>query len=167
MEPKPDILECCEDYVLGEHSPYERKQWCGIRDQRWGWSWRWECNGSQHPDAPRKALSRNLRTPEFNALANSHKACRRLREENRMLREILRVLKAMANEDRGGILSRDNEDESDKTYRCDQDFECLPRKHLASLRVSITNAHICPPQDSYPMIALTSPAAWQTPYCIR
>jgi hypothetical protein len=32
MEFQPDILKCREDCVLGEHSTYERKQWCGIGD---------------------------------------------------------------------------------------------------------------------------------------
>ncbi|KAG2111481.1 hypothetical protein DEU56DRAFT_919986 [Suillus clintonianus] len=82
----------------------------------------------------------------LNALADSQETCRRLREENGMLRERLRVLEAMANQDRDdvglgrgvglGVLSMDEEDGSDKTHRCDQDFERLPRKHLASLRVS-------------------------------
>lgn len=63
-----------------------------------------------------------------------------------MLRERLRVLEAMANQDRDDVglrrgvgldaLTRDEDDGSDKTHRCDQDFERLPRKHLASLRVS-------------------------------
>ncbi|KAG1835779.1 hypothetical protein F4604DRAFT_754419 [Suillus subluteus] len=82
----------------------------------------------------------------LNALADSQEACRRLREENGMLRERLRVLEATAIQDRDdvglgrgiglGVLSQDEEDGSDKTHRCDQDFERLPRKHLASLRVS-------------------------------
>ncbi|KAG1744316.1 hypothetical protein EDD22DRAFT_1005737 [Suillus occidentalis] len=76
----------------------------------------------------------------------ANEACRRLREENGMLRERLRVLEAMANQDRDDVglrrgvgldaLTRDEDDGSDKTHRCDQDFERLPRKHLASLRVS-------------------------------
>lgn len=82
----------------------------------------------------------------LNALADSQEACRRLREENGMLRERLRVLEATAIQDRDdvglgrgvglGVLSQDEEDGSDKTHRCDQDFERLPRKHLASLRIS-------------------------------
>lgn len=82
----------------------------------------------------------------LNALADSQEACRRLREENGILRERLRVLEAMANQDRDDVgfgrgvgldvLTRDEEDGSDKTHRCDQDFERLPRKHLASLRIS-------------------------------
>ncbi|KIK41451.1 hypothetical protein CY34DRAFT_806045 [Suillus luteus UH-Slu-Lm8-n1] len=82
----------------------------------------------------------------LNALADSQEACRRLREENGMLRERLRVLETMANQNRDDaglgrgvgldVLTRDEEDGSDKTHRCDQDFERLPRKHLASLRVS-------------------------------
>ncbi|KAG2143396.1 uncharacterized protein EDB93DRAFT_585545 [Suillus bovinus] len=82
----------------------------------------------------------------LNALADSQEACRRLREENGMLRERLRMLEAMANQDRDdvgldrgvglGVLSRDEARESDKTQRCDQDFERLPRKHLASPRAS-------------------------------
>ncbi|KAG1728569.1 hypothetical protein EDB19DRAFT_159123 [Suillus lakei] len=82
----------------------------------------------------------------LNALADSQDACRRLREENGMLRERLRVLEAMSNQDRDdvglgrgiglGILSRDEEDGSDKTHRCDQDFERLSRKHLTSSRIS-------------------------------
>lgn len=82
----------------------------------------------------------------LNALADSQEACRRLREENGMLRERLRVLEAMAKQDRDDVglargvaldaLTRDEEDGSDKTHRCDQDFERLPPKHIASLRVS-------------------------------
>ncbi|KAG2344951.1 hypothetical protein BDR05DRAFT_1058773 [Suillus weaverae] len=82
----------------------------------------------------------------LNALADSQEACRRLREENGILRERLRVLEAIANQDRDdvglgrgvglGVHSRDEEEGSDKTHRCDQDFDRLPRKHLASLRVS-------------------------------
>ncbi|KAG1800586.1 hypothetical protein EV424DRAFT_1559350 [Suillus variegatus] len=82
----------------------------------------------------------------LNALADSQEACRRLREENEILRERLRVLEAMANHDRDdvglgrgvgfGVLNRDEEEGSDKTHRCHQDFERLPHKHLASLRIS-------------------------------
>lgn len=82
----------------------------------------------------------------LNALADSQEACRRLREENGMLKERLRVLEAMANQNRDdvglgrgvglGVLSQDEEDWSDKTHRCDQDFERFSHKHLASLRIS-------------------------------
>ncbi|KAG1809202.1 uncharacterized protein BJ212DRAFT_1484704 [Suillus subaureus] len=82
----------------------------------------------------------------LNALADSQEACRRLREENGVLRERLRVLEAMVKQDRDdvglgrgvglSVLSQDEEDGSDKTHRYDQDFERLPRKHFASLRVS-------------------------------
>ncbi|KAG2087042.1 hypothetical protein BD769DRAFT_1715008 [Suillus cothurnatus] len=85
----------------------------------------------------------------LNALADSQEACRRLREENGMLRERLRVLESTANQDRGevglgrgvglGVLSRDEDDGCNKTHRCDQDLESLPRKHLASLRISPTH----------------------------
>ncbi|KAG1727259.1 uncharacterized protein EDB91DRAFT_892972 [Suillus paluster] len=82
----------------------------------------------------------------LSALADSQEACRKLREENGVLRERLRVLEAMVDTDREdvglgrsvgfGVLDRDEEDASDKTHRFDQDFERFPRNHLASLHVS-------------------------------
>lgn len=82
----------------------------------------------------------------LNALADSQEACRRLREENGMLKERLRVLEATANQNRDdmslgggvglGVLSQDEEDRSGKTHRCDQDFERFSHKHLTSLRIS-------------------------------
>lgn len=74
------------------------------------------------------------------ALADSQETCRKLRDENGVLRERLRKLEAMVNQDgddtglgKGGP---DEEDVFDKTHSYDQDFDLFPHQHLTSLRVS-------------------------------
>ncbi|KAG2110084.1 hypothetical protein BD769DRAFT_98762 [Suillus cothurnatus] len=84
MESQSDIFECREDCVLREHSTYERKQWCGIGDS------------AGTGAGVGNAMGANVRTLQekhcletsalLNALADSQEACRRLREENGMLR---------------------------------------------------------------------------------
>ncbi|OJA21686.1 hypothetical protein AZE42_08658 [Rhizopogon vesiculosus] len=76
----------------------------------------------------------------LNALADSQETCRKLREENEVLRGRLRELEVMVNHDReDATLGRDGPDEEDafeKTHNCDQDFDRFTRQHLTSLRVS-------------------------------
>lgn len=72
------------------------------------------------------------------ALADSQETCRKLRDENGVLRERLRTLEIMVNQDgdstglgRGGP---DEKDEFNKTHSNDHDL--FPRQNLTSLRVS-------------------------------
>lgn len=98
------------------------------------------------PNGPLRILQEkhSLETSALlSALADSQETCRKLREENEVLRERLRELEAMEamvdHERKDARLGRDeldDEDAFDKAHSCDQGFDRFPGQHISSLHVS-------------------------------